>query len=150
MTLKDALLIICGGITVIAILEKTGYADLLDTETSLLASCDDSKRYATTGSGGGIGISVDDAKKMVDKYHEGDTLPLYGVFFSKKATDILFANNPEASGIVAYFGKDESGNLNLILDPAVSTHTEVENGDQPLFIGNSFCPDVCGIYNLKD
>ena len=131
--------------------------------------CNNKDRFPTPAATDGGGDVVDASTQAMTAIHDfwnylnlishsgPTTQPIAptnkGVYFSKKAFDRIFDDNPTANGVVCYFAL-KNNKFNIVMDAVNSDYgnynlllpSHTPTGFKPVFIANdgSMCPDDCG------
>ncbi len=160
--LKNLLLLIFGIVTLIAILNCAGVIHWLNScppapsgdgthsgGRTGFSPCNDGLRYNDFSEEGGGGKQVirDSIIHLINNFQSTrcDSDSIRCVFFSKRALDLIFADDSTANGIVCCFGKDDQGHLQLGITGDHLTTTLIETiSDPPIyFASQAHCPPAC-------
>jgi hypothetical protein len=105
--------------------------------------CNDQHRYPEMGSGGGKGISEEEAKSRIENYRSADGDIVRGFVFSKQAIDRLFDMDENANSVHVMLGLEDDRIVCIIGVRQDTTTNLVIRSDQRYIIAETSCPVVC-------
>ncbi len=112
-----------------------------------VSPCDNTNRYKNEVAGGGIEMTSDSLKQMVENYRnqhleDKTEYKTTGFVLSKKIFDEVFKDG--SMNALSFDLVVDSGQLNLAIRAIQTTKTEIDTkAGTRLFLGQAFCPTDC-------